>query len=656
MGLSGTIDIMTHFLETLNTEQREAVVTTEGALLIVAGAGTGKTKTLTSRIAYLIEQGVSPKSILAVTFTNKAAKEMRERIAHLTNLEYHNSPLLLTFHSLGVYILRNFGQPFGVPKNFRIIDIDDCEDLIKEALEKLNYSPKQYDPRTLQKYISKIRNENKDPGDMEEQRYGGRPLDSIVKKVYPLYEEFKKRDKSYDFDDLLVVTRDLIKKNKDLQQQLSNTWKYVHIDEYQDTNELQYELADLLVQGHGNICVVGDGDQTIYSWRGATIRNILQFSQDFPGAKQVILKYNYRSTKSILDAAHAVVSKNVARIDKELLSTKDDGKKIQLAMYRTDKEEAGAVLKSIKDLLGQGISEHEIAVLYRTNAQSRALEEAAIHAGINYSITGVRFFDRKEIKDIVGYLRLLLEPTSLVDIKRVVNVPTRGIGPASVAKIISGDINGLSPKARTSYEEFNNVILHSKKFLQTNTLHETVLELLKKAKFLEQYSESNPEDLERLQNIDELINYASQFGSLPGEEALILMLDEVMLMSGTEQSRGKKDDTAEQVKSVSFMTIHSAKGLEFTAVFIVGLEEGIFPSMRAETKELEEERRLMYVAITRAKEELFLSYCSMRRIYGQLTFSLPSQFITDIPHTLIESVTPAKHQEKSMPTIYFDDF
>ncbi len=646
---------MSKFLESLNDEQKEAVIHTEGALLIVAGAGTGKTKTLTSRIAYLIEQGVNPQSILAVTFTNKAAKEMRERINHITNTPYSNSPLLMTFHSLGVYILRNFGQQFGIPKNFRIIDIDDTESLLKEAVLKLDLNPKQYDPRTLQKYISKLRNENKDPNDLEDIRYGGKPLDGIIKKVYPIYQDLKKRDKAYDFDDLIVVTRDLIKKNPELQKILNDRWKYVHIDEYQDTNEMQYELADLLVKSHGNICVVGDGDQTIYSWRGATIRNILKFSEDFPGAKQVILKNNYRSTKHILDAAQAVVSKNVARIDKELISTKEDGKKINLAMYRNDKEEAESVVKTIKELLGRGISEKDIAVLYRTNAQSRAMEEAAIHGGINYSITGIRFFDRKEIKDIVSYLRLLIEPGNLIDIKRVVNTPTRGIGPAALAKIISGDLNGLSPKARVGYEDFNAVILHCKKYLQSHPLHETLFELLKKSKFLEQYHESNPEDLERLQNIDELVNYASQFSDLPAEEALVLMLDEVMLMSGTEQSRGKKDEKVD-MNSVSFMTIHSAKGLEFTAVFIVGLEDGIFPSARVETKELEEERRLMYVAITRAKEELYLSYCSMRRIYGQMTFSMPSQFISEIPKDLLESTIIKKSYDSSMPTIYFDDF
>ncbi len=619
-----------NYLDALNEEQKNAVLQTEGPLLIVAGAGTGKTKTLTHRIYHLIKQGVSPDNILAITFTNKAAAEMRERVRTLHDNSYDSEPFIRTFHALGVHILRNEAHHFGYPKYFTILDSDDALKLIKEAMVAEGYSIKDYDPKTIYNLISRAKNDGYNPEAYFNEHSS--PLADVALPVWNKYEALKRKGHCFDFDDLLLETRNLLDTNLAVRDKYRALWKYVHIDEYQDTNQVQYEIASLLCDEKNNICVVGDSDQNIYSWRGANLKNILNFERDFPGAQQVILSKNYRSTKNVLDAADAVIKKNTARIPKTLSATKSGGEKIQMFVAVNESEEAATIARMSHDFMRQGTDPSDIAVLCRTNFQSRALEEAFLREHIPYQVLGTRFFDRKEIKDALSYIKLAWNPESLADLKRIINEPKRGIGKVALAKIAAGQEGTLSGSAKENYLKFKNLILRIREQSKTKTVAEVMQFVLNESGLLKQYEQGGSDDIERAFNLKELVSYATRYEDYIGEEGMQKFLDETALMSDQDNLEKKKE-------GVRLMTVHASKGLEFNTVFVAGLEQGLFPlADDTDTKEeREEERRLFYVAVTRAEERLILSYAYTRRTYGQVEWKQPSEFINDIPPELIDA-------------------
>lgn len=635
------------YLDSLNEQQKKAVLHTEGPLLIVAGAGTGKTKTLTHRIFHLIQQGVLPESILAITFTNKAAAEMRERVRHLHNGAYQTEPFIKTFHALGVHILRNEAHVLGYPPSFTILDADDAMKMIKEAMTIEGFGTREYDPKTLYNLISRAKNDGLTPGN-----YGGErshKLDDILLPVWERYESLKRKAHVFDFDDLLLETRNLLDQHPDIRKKYQSLWKYLHIDEYQDTNHVQYEIASLLCDANNNICVVGDSDQNIYSWRGANIKNILNFERDFEGAQQIILEDNYRSTKNVLDVADAVIKKNTARIPKTLSATKQGGEKIKLFVAVSETEEAATIARMAHDTIREGIDPNNIAVLSRTNFQSRALEEAFLRENIPYQVLGVRFFDRKEIKDALSYIKLAWNGNSAQDLKRVINEPKRGIGKVALAKIAAGQEGTLTGAARDNYARFKTILMRIKNAATTGNAAAVVDTAIKESGLLKQYEQGSSDDIERAFNLKELVTYATRYDDFTGEEGIQKFLDDTTLMSDQDNLDTKKD-------GVRLMTVHASKGLEFHTVFIAGLEQGLFPlADDTDTKEeREEERRLFYVAATRARERLILSYAYTRRLYGQVEWKQPSEFINDIPPELIDAEPSETGFGDKETTVYLD--
>lgn len=618
----------------LNEQQRKAVMfPLDKALLVVAGAGTGKTKTLTSRIAYLIkEKNVIPSQVLAVTFTNKAAKEMWERIKEgigETLLEGFR-PIGNTFHSLGVQILREQHNNISVNKYFKILDTDDKKSLIKQAMRFHDIDPKQWEPRKISSVISRAKGDTYTAETFQENK---NPLTGISKLVWKKYEELKSAEQAFDFDDLLLETYFLLKNNPDILKYYQSRWKYILIDEYQDTNTIQYKIIRLLVGENKNIFAVGDGDQNIYSWRGADMRNILNFEKDFKEAETIILEKNYRSTKNILSAAHEIISKNTERIDKKLVTDKHEGEKIVYFEGFSANQEASWVATQAQKYISDGIEPKDIAVLFRTNFQSRLLEEAFLHRMIPYQVVGVKFFSRKEIKDVMAYLRAALNPESLSDIKRVINEPKRGIGKVSVIKIFANQVENLPTKAKISYQNFQELLSSIANYTEDHLPSEVIKFIIEKTGFKKVLSNGNSDDVERLENMMELVTYASKYDL--SEKPFEQFLEEVSLLSDQDSLGSNKKDS----NTVKLMTIHASKGLEFKYVFVVGLEQGLFPSERDGSKnkhEDEEERRLCYVAFTRAKDLLHVSYAKMRTIYGQQRINEPSVFLCDLPNNLLE--------------------
>lgn len=618
-----------NYLDSLNPEQKKAVLKTEGPLLVLAGAGTGKTKTLTTRILHMIKNGTDPYHILAITFTNKAAKEMRERVQNmLPDGEF--SPTLCTFHSLGVRILRRFHQKVGVSKYFKILDQQESMSLIKEAMKKHSFDTKEWEPRKVYSAISRAKSKGQNPQDY---KLGKNPLSSVVAIIWPEYKALKKAEGSMDFDDLLLETYNLLKNDESVLKILQEEWRYILVDEYQDTNDLQNDMVRLIAGERQNLCVVGDGDQNIYSWRGANIKNILDFEKNFPSAETIILEKNYRSTKMILSAADQIISKNSERVDKKLITDNGIGDKLHFYEAFSGKSEASWLARKVKSAISSGIQERDIAVLFRTNFQSRLLEESFLRSMIPYQVVGVKFFSRKEIKDIMSYLRAALNPDSLSDIKRVINEPKRGIGKVSIAKIFAGDKESLSKKAFLQYENFMTLLENIRIFTQDHQPSETIKFIIEKSGFAELLLAGNAEDAERLENMKELVTYTQKYDGM--DDAYEVFLEEVALLSDQDSlGSNSKDDN-----SVKLMTIHASKGLEFKYVFVVGLEQGLFPSQRDDAKskhEAEEERRLCYVAFTRAKERLHLSYAKLRTIFGQQRINEPSEFIRDLDESLFE--------------------
>jgi DNA helicase-2/ATP-dependent DNA helicase PcrA len=630
--------LMSHYLDGLNEKQRSAVEATEGALLILAGAGSGKTRVVTHRILHLIKKGVPPGEILAITFTNKAAKEMKERVRKLVaedqtlNLpvSFNEMPWVGTFHALGVHILRRYSRTAGISQRFIILDRADALAAAKEALQAAGVDPKRFPPGKVLGAISRKK------GDFMTQLTFAEKASSysekIIAAVWERYEKILVREQALDFDDLLLRTATLLSEQAAVLAECRERWRYIHVDEYQDTNEVQYRISKLLAGPAGNICVVGDVDQNIYSWRGANIENILTFERDFPNVREILLEENYRSTQTILHAANAVISKNRRRKEKNLFTRNAAGEKIALVVSYDETDEARFVAHKAGELLRSGVPAEEVAVLYRANFQSRILEEAFLAADVPYQVLGTRFFERKEVKDVLSFIAAAMHPESTGSLKRIVNIPPRGIGKVSFLKMISGNegmLTGAAKRGALSLRILLTKIAEQISILPPSALLKFIITESGLEAHLERGSD---EDRERLENIRELVTLATGYDALPGEEGIERLLEEAAL-------RSDQDELDEGRSGVRLMTVHAAKGLEFAHVFVTGLEEGLFPHRRHGEAEddNEEERRLFYVAITRAKKKAYLSYASVRTIYGSRQVNIPSEFITDIPDELFEA-------------------
>jgi DNA helicase-2/ATP-dependent DNA helicase PcrA len=626
-------------LQGLNPEQRRAVETVEGPLLILAGAGSGKTKTLTHRIAYLIAtQRATPYNILAVTFTNKAAGEMRERVAKLLGQQAENRafmPYMGTFHSICVRILRQDGEHIGIPRNFVIFDESDRQAAIKQASKQLHIDEKSFPPRVLSSIISSAKNELVTPHDYR----GETPAQRAAAQVYPIYEQSLREAKALDFDDLIARTVRMLETVDAVRQKWQNQFQYIMIDEYQDTNAAQYKLVKLLTNSNHNIAVVGDDWQSVYSWRGADFRNILNFEKDYPNCTVIKLEQNYRSTKRILAAAHAVITKNSQRSDKKLWTDAGEGSPVQIIPVSSERAEGEAMVRRIRTAVDMRLRSYkDFAVLYRTNAQSRSVEETFIHYGIPYRIVGgQKFYDRKEIKDIMAYLRLIYQPDDRVSFERIVNVPVRGIGAKSVQNFFAwqtserltlaealnraADCSNLTPKAKKGFAELGDMLASLRELVEETTLPGLLDSLIRRLDYLKYLDDGTPQGESRQENVRELVSVAQSYQ----DAGLDGFLEEVSLVSDI-------DSWDTESNAVTLMTLHAAKGLEFPVVFMAGLEETIFPHSRAlyDQSEMEEERRLCYVGMTRAREELYLLYASGRMLYGGVQHNPPSRFLSEI--------------------------
>lgn len=656
------------FWETgLNPEQRRAVTTVNGPVLILAGAGSGKTKTLTHRIAYLIaEERVSPHSILAVTFTNKAAAEMKERVASLLakaegETHFRVPEFMGTFHSLCVRILRRDIEPLGYSKNFNIIDADDQLGLVKKAMKELEMNPDQIRPRSLLEAISTAKNRQ-----ISAERFigeAGSYFEELVAKVYERYQAMLREQNSLDFDDLIALTVKLFQEYPDVLARYQTLFRYILVDEYQDTNPLQYELVTLLAKVHRNLFVIGDDYQSIYSWRQADIRNILSFEEDYPEAVVITLDQNYRSTQTILDAATSIIENNVNQRHKKLWTEKKEGEQIVLYPAADENDEARFIVDEVRRAKSNGRAYRDAAILYRTNAQSRSVEEALLKAAIPYLIIGgVKFYSRKEIKDVLSYLRLLENPRDALALERLINEPKRGIGAATLgvwieaARSASLDYLAVVPRLREdqvlqekklkSIESVAELFLHWRDSLD----HETGLTLsalidviTRESGYLETLRDGTTEGEVREENVRELLSVAKKYDALPAREALTRFLEEVALIADT-------DTLDEGADAVRLMTVHSSKGLEFPLVFLIGLEEGIFPHSRSalSSAELEEERRLMYVGLTRAREKAYLLHADIRTLFGGMQVNPPSRFLSEIPEALVE-----KREQQTKSSAFF---
>ncbi|MBP9839361.1 MAG: UvrD-helicase domain-containing protein [Candidatus Pacebacteria bacterium] len=624
-------------LKDLNPKQREAALHKEGPLLIVAGAGAGKTKTITHRILNLIKEGVSPNNILAVTFTNKAAKEMRDRIVKsIENITkgQDSTPFISTFHSLGVYIIKENARALGLNKYFSILDEGDSISIIKEILKQKSIDPKQYEPKKIKNVIS--REKGKFTNEEEYKATQNNFFGQLVGEVWKEYESRKNKENSLDFDDLLLKSVKLLKENEEVRKSYQDRWKYIHIDEYQDTNEVQYLMCKLLTGDTRNICVVGDADQNIYSWRGANLKNILNFEKDYPNTKIVLLEENYRSTKNIIEVANHIIKKNKYRPEKNLFTKNKDGEKIGLYEALDEGDEADFVASKIIELKDSG--EEEIAVLYRANFQSRALEEAMLRYNIPYQVLGTKFFERKEVKDTLAYLRASMNRENLADIKRIINFPARGIGKVTLLKIFSNDTEELPIKMKLKINKFYETLDEIREKIKTTKPSEVIKFIIKKSGIEQELLNGTDEDRERLENVKELATLAIKYDNLENGLGIEKLIEDASLASD-QDSLMVTGEVREKSLGVKLMTIHASKGLEFNYVFITGLEDGLFPHERGGDtlpEDQEEERRLFYVALTRAKEKLFLSFANFRTIFGSRQINTPSEFITDLPRDLLD--------------------
>lgn len=623
-------------LEELNERQREAVLYNDGPLLIIAGAGAGKTKTLTTKIAYLIEKkNVAPENILAITFTNKAAKEMKDRLFKTIG-QTAKYLQVSTFHSFGLKLLRENYDALGYDKNFVIMDSDDSLTVVKKIIKDIGYDPKIYNPRAIRNKISSCKNEMTSPEAYE--RYAASDFEKVVQEVYAKYEKKLQRNNSVDFDDLLLLPIELFKKNPDILNKYQDLYQYILIDEYQDTNEAQYILTKMLSAKNRKITCVGDDSQSIYSFRGANYKNILNFEKDYKDAKTILLEQNYRSTSNILDAANQVIKNNKMRKDKNLWTSRGIGEKIKYYRAYNERDEAQYVIRKIKELTNRNVEYKDIAVLYRTNAQSRVLEEEMLKENLPYRVIGsFYFYSRKEIKDLIAYLRLIHNSKDNVSLLRVINTPKRGIGLKTIENLtIQADAMGVSIYEAISSGkelEFKNIIEKLKEMSKDLTLTELIDKVLEASGMKKELEDEKTLEAEvRLENLEEFKSITKTFEEREGLISLEDFLLEISLISDVEEY---KDDP----NRISLMTVHSVKGLEFDHVFVVGMEEGIFPHINSlmDNSELEEERRLCYVAITRAKDDLHLVNARRRTLFGKEQINPVSRFLGEINKDLIET-------------------
>jgi DNA helicase-2/ATP-dependent DNA helicase PcrA len=652
------------FTQGLNPEQRDAVLQTDGAVLILAGAGSGKTRVIAHRIAHIVSTGLAPADgILAVTFTNKAAEEMRSRVAALLQADCSRM-WISTFHSLCARLLRREAPAIGLSRDFVIYDSSDQLSVVKQALKALNIDDSLVQPRAALSRISHAKNTMQGP---ETFAAGWNPRDKQIGQVYEFYRNALTESHALDFDDLLLKTLELVEKSESVRTRYSRQFRYVMVDEYQDTNRPQYLLVKRLAEHHRNICVVGDPDQSIYKWRGADLRNILDFETDFPNPTIVRLERNYRSTQIILDAASAVISQNRNRKEKRLWTDREGGARILYFRGNDELEEADFITRTTRRAL-QEDSNGFAAVLYRTNSQSRAIEDALMREGIAYKIVGgVRFYERKEIKDTIAYLKLIVNPYDDVSVRRVINVPTRGIGkgvmdgldalgpPADLPPLLAAGLDpvassnslwvkierainerALAPRAIASLTVFRDLIVALTEMARVETVSIAVGKALDQSGYLRDLREERSEEAEaRIENLAELVSAAREYEARDPEPSLGGFVDQLSLLSEADEEDGTRD------ARVWLMTLHAAKGLEFPVVFMAGLEEGLFPHSRSrdDDAELEEERRLCYVGMTRARERLVLSSAARRRVFGDYQPTAPSRFLDEVPSELIELAT-----------------
>jgi len=633
-------------LSGLNQKQQEAVLAQDGPLLILAGPGAGKTKTITHRIAFLLLSGVPAEAILAVTFTNKAAEEMRSRVqtilahTHGTAQPAAAAGIFIgTFHAFGLRIMRAHARIFGYTARFSIFDSDDSLSLVKEVMKEEQINPKQYAATVIQHTISGLKNSLLTPQAYAETVDLGDPFPHAVHRVFIRYEQKLRAANAVDFDDLIVQPVRLFQEHPALLTAYQKRFQYIHVDEYQDTNHAQYVFIALLARGHGNIAVVGDDAQAIYSFRGANFQNILNFERDWPSARVIVLDQNYRSTQVILDAARSIIGKNKNQRDKKLWTEREGGETIQLIPVENEKAEATFVLDTMRSLRREGHFLKDMVILYRTNAQSRALEEAFLEENVPYHIIGgVRFYQRKEVKDIIAYLRLLANPDDLTSTRRIINTPPRGIGKKALERYLMKKntpapptLTGLVKKNTDPVEAFETLIHELRDAFATLQATALLKFLFARISYRAYLDATAIKAEERWQNVEELVNLAQKYDALPPQEGIEKLLEDVALISDA-------DDAEVQQDAATMMTIHAAKGLEFKDVFMVGLEEGIFPHSRAlfAPHELEEERRLCYVALTRAKERVYMTFAMTRMQFGARQANPPSRFLNEIPEHLMD--------------------
>jgi DNA helicase-2/ATP-dependent DNA helicase PcrA len=647
------------YLEGLNDAQKRAVTATAGPVSVLAGAGAGKTRVLATRIYHLIREGVPPTKILAVTFTNKAAREMRERVRTLLQSvggsRRENSlaeaegrgdprtfsqaappgaslPFIATFHGLGRELLESYGKAIGISRFFSIYDRDDSEKAISKALKELGIEAKELSPRAVLSRISKAKGAGMTAAEYEEKQGRGSFGNRIAAEAWRKYEATLRAEKALDFDDLIALPVRLLEEHPEIRALAQERWSYIHIDEYQDTNALQGRLANILAEKHRNLFVVGDIDQTIYTWRGATIENLLDFDETYQEAETIVLEHNYRSTKNIVDAANGVISENKKRKEKRSVTDNAAGAPIIVHAALHAEDEACWVARKIRSLMREGVSPENIAILFRTNFQSRALEEGLLHANIPYRLLGTRFFERKEVKDTLAWVRLALEPTREADKMRAAQSPSRGIGKTTLGKLMAGQRDMLRAGELSRVEQFEtivNALNGASKQLMPSTFVRLVIE---KSGMKAALAEGTDEERERFENVQELATLATRHDSTPGQEGIAAFLAEAALASDQDEL-----DRNEEKKGVTLMTVHAAKGLEFDTVFVTGMEEGLFPheGQGDEDRDEEEERRLFYVAMTRAKSRLILTLARVRKIYGTDFVSEPSSFLGEIDRSLM---------------------
>ena len=633
-------------LEGLNAAQKEAVLTTEGPLLVLAGAGAGKTRVIVHRMLEIVKRGAAPEQILAITFTNKSAGEMRERAMAILEknlgepLGRNGRPFVSTFHSLGLNIIKENSKALGYKRMPAIYDRSDSTKAVKDALKSL--SIEELEPRAVLSFISRQKGEGRLVNEME--LGGENSRERMLVNAWRLYEQTLAADGALDFDDLLARSVRFLEQNEPARLMYLARWPYIHVDEYQDTNKIQAKMMELLVGPKQNICAVGDVDQTIYGWRGAEIKNIMSFEKNFPGAKVVVLEENYRSTKNIIAAANEIIAKNIYRPEKNLYTNNIDGEKLSLYQAFDEGDEAGFVARRIKELLKEGAQPRDFAVLYRANFQSRAIEEAFLAGGVAYQVLGTKFFERKEVRDAISFVRAAVYETN-ADLARIANVPARGIGKVTLLKILAGQEDTLSGAVREKVMNLRALLARIKQAANELPPSKLVAFAMQESGMEQMFKDDKLEGAERLENVRELVSLATRFDALPNPEGLEAFLESAALASD-------QDELKEDANAVRLMTVHASKGLEFPHVFITGLEEGLFPYERegGSESDKEEERRLCYVAITRAERKVFLTYASYRTVFGSKNATFPSQFLSDISDYLIESESP----ERITRTIYLD--